>query len=123
MGNGSLNTSTYLTTSTASTTYATVSSLSFNLAIAGLTNVAVTLRKTVVGTVGTVVLNIAGFAGTAQSTATVMQSTNAISDASFRPQNGQVLGFPARIRKLNAIQMGTLVVYDSGVIGLDVVEI
>ena len=112
-----------LTTTTASTTYATVSSLSFSLNIAGLTNVAVIMRKTVVGTVGTVVLNIAGFSGTVGTTATILTSTNTITDASFRPQNGQVFGFSVRIRRNNVIQMGTLVVFDSGLIGLmDVLE-
>ena len=56
--------------------------------------------------------------GTVGTTATILTSTNTITDASFRPQNGQVLGFAVRIRRNNVIQMGTLVVFASGSIGL-----
>ena len=122
-GDATLDNSTYLTTASALTTYAKVSSLTISLSIAGLTDVAVILRKTVVGTVGTVVLNIEGFSGTVGATTSILTSTTGITDASLRPQNGQVLGFAVRIRRNNVIQMGTLVVFDSGLIGLmDVLE-
>ncbi len=100
--------------------YSTISSTFFSLTIAGTTTT-VSMRKIHNGTTGTVTLYIGGFSGTAASTATVLLSTNAIADTTYRP--GVNLTFPCRIKKLSTNQMGTLIIFSNGTIGLtDVVE-
>lgn len=104
----------------ATTSLTTVSPSFFNLTIAGVTPI-VSMRKIHNGTTGTVTLYIANFSGTAPSTSTVLTSTNAISDTTFRP--GVTLYFPVRIRKSAVTQMGTLIIYSTGLIGItDVAE-
>jgi hypothetical protein len=83
-------------------------------------NVALVFNKVGVSPNALVVMRIAGFTCTAPTT-NVQIISNVVVDAAFRPSVAVYL--PIRIKKLNVNQMGTLLIFTAGNIGISDVAV